>query len=392
MNGKVRVLYLVPCLMTGGLERMVFLLATGLDPERFAPEVEVFERFGGLAAATREKGIPVRFDRRNAGPLDVRYLVRLARRLAADPPDLLHAHNATALVYGAFAARAAEKLGAKKIPVLYTEHDRSFGGKLASRAVHFAAGRLVDRGVSVAEWLKAALIRFEGFPAERLSVVPNGIEGERFEAPVDRLAVRASLGIDPIAPVAACVARLVTIKNHPMLFHAWRRIADVWPGATLLLAGEGPKRAELEALAAKLALGDAVRFLGNRRDVPEILAASDFHVLTSDSEGMSLTLLEAMAAGKPCVATAVGGNPEVIADGVTGLLVPKGDAHAFASAVGALVREPARARKMGEEARKRFRARYTREAMVGAYEEIYRDMTRGVERPALPHVDEAITA
>lgn len=380
---KIKVTYLLNCLATGGLERMVNLLATGLDPERFEPSIEIFDRVGPIAAETRGAGIPVRFDRRNPGPFDVRFLFRLAERFRTERPDVIHAHNATALVYAAFAARIATR-GRRKIPVLYTEHDRSFPSRLANRAMHFAAGRLVDRVVVVARWLKASLVRYEAFAKDRIEVIPNGIDGSRFETPVDALAVRSALGIEPAAPVVSCVARLVPVKNHAMLLHAWRRIADVWPGATLLLAGDGPSRPALEALSSKLGLGSAVRFLGDRRDVPELVGASDFHVLSSDSEGMSLTLLEAMAAGKANVATDVGGNPEVLQDGRTGLLVPARDAHALAAAMATLLQSRAIAARMGEAAREAFRRRFTLTAMVGAYEQLYLDVLgeRALPKPA----------
>jgi len=367
----IRVRYLLPCLATGGLERMVHLLCSGLDRSRFAPEVEIYDRVGALARTIREAGIPVRFDKRKPGPFDLRFLRRLAGRLHDDPPDLLHTHNITSLVFGAFAARIAGARLGRRIPVVYTEHDRAFPGPLANRALHFTAGRLVDRVVVVARWIEGELIRWEAFPPDRIEVIPNGVEGERFEQPVDALQVRASLGVGPIAPLALCVARLVPVKNHALLLGAWRRVADIWPDALLLLAGDGPDRAALERKAEALKLGRRIRFLGDRADVPQLLAAADLHVLTSSSEGMSLTLLEAMAAGKVSVATAVGGNPEVLEDGRTGVLVPPGDLQALASALVDLLQHPERARSMGAAARRAFRERYTVEAMIARYEDLY---------------------
>lgn len=367
---RTSVLYLLPTLMTGGLERMVVSLATGLDAARFAPRILCFERPGPFAEIARNGGVPVDIDLRRPGYLDVRFVRHLAARLAADPPDLVHAHNSTALVYGAFAARLAGG-----VPLVYTEHDRTFPGAPQNRVLHFAAGRMATRIVTVAEWLRRALMRHEGFDRERLDVIPNGIDAAPFLAPVDRIAARRALDLSPDAPVVACVARLAMVKNHDALLRAWRRIADVWPDATLLLVGDGPRRDALRELAGRLSLGVRhLQFLGDRHDVPAILAAADLHVLASRSEGMSLTLLEAMAAGKASVATAVGGNPEVIEDGRTGLLVESGDVHALASAVGTLLQDRSRAARMGAEAREVFQRRFTLDAMIRAYERVYEEV------------------
>lgn len=380
---KARVLYLVPTLMTGGLEKMVFSLATRLDPAKYAPEIVVFDRWGPVAESALEAGVPVTLDPRGRGHLlDRGLLTRLTARLRNDPPALVHAHNCTALVYAAFASM----LAGGNTPVVYTEHDRVFPGRVPDRAMHLAAGRMIDRVVVVAEWLAESLAKWERFPRERIAVVPNGIDGAAFMGTHDVAAIRRELGVPEGVPLASCVARLAAVKNHAALIGAWRRIADIWPGATLLLVGEGSGRPVVEAAIRKNGLEREVRLLGERRDVPRILAASDFHALASHSEGMSLTLLEAMAAGKASVATAVGGNPEVITDGRTGMLVPAGDVHALAAAMASLAQDPFTAEKMGREARQVFLGRFTLDAMIGAYEAIYDQAleARGVTTGVMP--------
>lgn len=371
MSGKKpKILFLVPTLMTGGLERMVFLLATQVDPSRFAPEILVFDLLGAVAEEALAAGVPVTLDRRGRGFLDPGLLGRLAMRLRRDPPALVHAHNCTALVYAAFAA----KLAGGNVPVVYTEHDRSFPGRVPDRAMHITAGRMVDKVVVVAQWLADALVKWERFPAARISVVPNGIDGGGFTGTYDVAAIRKELGVLEGAPLASCVARLVPVKNHAALIRAWRRIADVWPGATLLLVGDGSGRSAVEAAVRKEGLEREVRLLGERSDVAHLLAASDFHALASHSEGMSLTLLEAMAAGKASVATAVGGNPEVITDGRTGFLVAPGDVHALAAAMASLIQDPFTAEEMGLRARARFDECFTLKTMIRSYEAVYDDV------------------
>jgi L-malate glycosyltransferase len=267
--------------------------------------------------------------------------------------------------------------------VLYTEHDRSFPGRVPDRAMHIAAGRMVEKVVVVAQWLADALVKWERFPAERISVIPNGIEGADFTGKHDVAAIRAELGVREGAPLASCVARLVAVKNHAALITAWRRIVDVWPGATLLLVGDGDGRPAVEEAVRKNGLQREVRLLGERSDVSRLLAASDFHALASHSEGMSLTLLEAMAAGKASVATAVGGNPEVITDGRTGLLVPPGDVHALAVAMASLIQDPFTADDLGRRARVRFNERFTLRAMIRSYETAYDEAIAGRAPEAL---------
>lgn len=187
-----------------------------------------------------------------------------------------------------------------------------------------------------------------------------GIEGIDALGSQDVAEIRRTLEVPEGAPLAACVARLVNVGNHRALIVAWRRIADIWPGATLLLVGDGPGREEVEAVIAHHDLAREVRLLGDRSDVAQLLVASDFHVLVSHADGVSLTLMEAMAAGKASVAVAAGSNPEVIAEGRTGMLVPPGDVHALAAAIAALVQDPFTADKMGREARRVF------EALIGS--------------------------
>ena len=183
-----------------------------------------------------------------------------------------------------------------------------------------------DRVVGVGEAVRLALIRNEGLPADRVEVIYNGIPLDRFSASAgDRAAVRDELGIDPEAPVLVQVARLDYLKDHATAVRAMAHLARERPDARLLLVGEGPERPLIEDLVGRLGLGAHVRLLGQRADVSRLLATADLALLTSISEGIPLTLIEAMAAGLPIVSTRVGGVAEVVEDGRTGLLAPSGD-------------------------------------------------------------------
>jgi len=173
---------------------------------------------------------------------------------------------------------------------------------------------------------------------------------------------------------------LAPVKNHALLLHAWKRVLETVPDAVLLVVGNGSTEPATRALAAELGLGDAVRFLGFRLDIPELLQAMDVFVLSSRSEGLSLTLLEAEAAGLPIVATRVGGNPEVVRDGESGLLVPSGEPEPMAAALARLLQDSALRQRWGERGRRLYRDEFTLQAMVRGYERLYRQLA-GLQPP-----------
>jgi glycosyltransferase involved in cell wall biosynthesis len=212
----------------------------------------------------------------------------------------------------------------------------------------------------------------------RVQVIHNGIDGERFVA-AERDGVRRELGLGD-AFVVGTAAVLTRQKGLFHLLEAARLVKAADPGIRFVVAGDGPLRAELEARARTLGVDDVVRFVGYRRDVPELLAALDLHVMPSLWEGLPLALLEALASGKPIVATRVGGNPEVVEDGVNGLVVPPADPAAIARAVLALRRDPAARARMQAANLERFARRFSVGAMTAAHLRAYRAL---VEASAL---------
>jgi glycosyltransferase involved in cell wall biosynthesis len=212
-------------------------------------------------------------------------------------------------------------------------------------------------------------------------VIPNGIELAAYGQPLDRTAYRATLGVGPTDTLLACVARFHPVKDHAMLIRAFARIAPQFPQAKLLLAGEGPLRESLEQQVAQAGIAEQVRFLGVRRDVPQLLAAVDAFALTSVSEAASLTVLEAMASRLPVVVTAVGGNPEMVRDGIDGDLVPRGDDAACAEALARLLADPALGRKRGEAGRERVEERYRLADTIERYHQLYRRLAGQLASP-----------
>jgi glycosyltransferase involved in cell wall biosynthesis len=240
---------------------------------------------------------------------------------------------------------------------------------------------------AVSAQLKTDLVRHVGMPEGRIEVLYNGVDLGRFrhggsaagdaaagipdEATGERAAIHAELGIAPGALVIGSVGRLVPVKNYGLLLRAFAQAGLARRGAHVLLVGEGPERAPLDALARELGIEANVRLAGHRDDVQRLLPAFDVFVLPSVSEGMSNTLLEAMAAGVPAVASEVGGNGEIVRDGIEGILFPSADQEALQAALGRLVDDAATRRAMGAAARERAQSAFDLKVMVGRYERLY---------------------
>lgn len=233
---------------------------------------------------------------------------------------------------------------------------------------------MTDRVVAVSTPLADYLADRLLVPRKRLSVITNGIRLPPPAAPEDRERLRRELSIPTGAQIVGTVGRLDPVKAYDNLIAAFARLLSADPAGrprVLLIVGDGPERARLEQLVREHELGDAVRFLGWRKDVPRLLSLMHVFVLSSDSEGTSISLLEAMASGVPVVATAVGGTPDVIHSERVGSLVPPGNVAALASAIGDLLSDPGRRSALGEHGRARVEAEYSFGAMARQYQVLY---------------------
>ncbi len=368
-RAPLRVLHVVENLDVGGLERVVVDLVRGA--RRVETGVACLGDGGALASEVRAAGRPLWAMERRRG-VDWFLLFRLARIARSFGAHVVHCHNRGPLVYGAPAARLAG--GAR---VVFTAH----GARTAGRP-HAARWRrlgLVDRVVCVSDDAARIAIEGAGLDPSIVEVIPNGIDVSRFDAPVDRVQVRSRLGIPADARVAGIVARLTPAKAHEVLLEAFDRLAIERDDAWLVVVGDGECRDAVREHAERLRSRERVVLAGERRDVPSVLAAMDVFVLSSRTEGLAVTLLEAMAARLPVVATRVGGNAEVVVDGETGRLVPPGDPPALARAIAEVLDDAPRARAMGEAGRRRVEARFSVAAMVERYETIYASLV-GAER------------
>ncbi len=229
---------------------------------------------------------------------------------------------------------------------------------------------LTDAFIAVAEPHGRYLAEHEGCPARKVVVIPNGIDADRFHPRQPSRRLQDELGLDPAAPVAGIVAALRPEKNHEMFLKVAVSVCQELPAARFLVVGDGPQRPNLESLARSLGIAEAVRFLGTRSDVDEVLPLLDVLLLTSHMEANPICLLEAMAAGKPAVATRVGSVTESVQPGKNGYLVSPGDAQGMAAYVLELLSDRNRAAEMGRAGREQVIARWTVDRMVRGYEDL----------------------
>jgi glycosyltransferase involved in cell wall biosynthesis len=345
----------------GGGQVQLLMLARGLA-ERGHAVTLVCQPRSALAQLGADAGlpvIPVRM-RHDGDVFAVLALVRLLRRLA---PEVVHLHSGPAHTLGSLAARGA------RVPVVVASRRTAFplGRSWVNRRRY---GRWVDRIVAVSTGARDAVLEAGVAPPEQVTVIHSAVDCARFR-PMDRTRARFELGLPPRAAVLGCVGRIESDKGQHVLVEAAARIAAARSDALFVICGEGEQSEAMRAQVGRERLAERVRFLGRRDDVRPVLAALDVFVLPSLQEGLGVALLEAMAMARPAVASRVGGIPDAVDDGVTGLLVPPGEAQALAEAVLSLLSDdPLRAR-MGAAARARAAAFFSPQAMVAETEALY---------------------
>ena len=305
---------------------------------------------------------------------DAAALRRLYRVMCEVRPAIVHTHMAKAGALGRVAAVLYNRTAGRRHParIVHTYHGHVLEGYFSPRktAVFIRAerrlARVTDRIVAISPQIEHELLEMYRIGREpQYAVVPLGFDLTPFAAisPGDRAQARAALAIPEGAPVIATVGRLTAIKRHEVLLEAARVVVDRHPDAVIIVAGDGERAPELEAMTRRLRIATNVRLLGWRRDLTTIYAATDVFALTSRNEGTPVALIEAMASAVPGVSTDVGGVSDVIADDSVGRRVPEGDARQFAEAVLALLADPHR-QAIGERARARVLARYGIERLV----------------------------
>jgi glycosyltransferase involved in cell wall biosynthesis len=374
---RIRVVELLATGTNGGAQEHLYNLVTRVDRERY--EVSIVALSNGSAVRRLERtGVPVCLIDE---PDDEAAIGAVAAHLAAVDADVVHGHMFRAEVIGTQAAWRLAGTGRRRPFVVNTVHssrvrseeDRALLRRLTPKMDHLIA---VSRAI-------VRKIGDEGRAGAPLSLIYNGVDLERYDHEEACCTLRAEYDIPADAPIVGVIARLEPEKGHPTLLEAWPRVLAAVPDAHLLVVGEGSRCDDLRAQAASLGLlgskpakprselGRRVVFTGRRDDVPAVTAALDVAVLPSYREAQGLSILEAMALSRPVVASAVGGIPEMIEDGRSGLLVPPRDPEALAAAISRLLLDHPFADTLGRAGRELTHERFCVELMVRAIESIY---------------------
>ena len=372
------VCYLIDSLGPGGAERLLLDYLPHLRREGIAVRVATLGEREGNPTADALAALDVPVDllptRRLLDPAGT---LRIHRYLRTRRPDVVHTQLERADSIGALAARAAG------LPVVSTQHllaeprGRSraeLRNALAERMLRASGARIV----AVSDAARETYVAHTALPESRLVTIRNGIDVEAFQdAMEDRDRMRAELGVPDAGPVIASVAVLRPGKGIEIMLRALPRVIEEFPDAAYVIAGDGSERPGLEALARELGVDGAVRFLGTRRDVARVLSAADLFVHPTFADALPTTLAEAMAAGLPIVASAVGGVPEMLPDQRNGLLVRPGEVGGLSDAVTRILRDGALAERMAEQAASVLRERFDLARQAAALANLYRAAREG---------------
>ena len=380
MSNRIRVLRVIARLNIGGPAIHATLLTERLDPARYESRLvsgrEAFQEGNYLDLYGRSlSGLTVipELGREVQGWSDLKAFIQLLRLMREFRPHIVHTHTAKAGTLGRLAARLA------RVPVVvHTYHGHVFHGYFSPAktrlflAIERWLARHTDRLLTVSENVCRELLDLGVGSPERLIVIPLGLDLDRFlRCEEMRGQLRAELKVSPETLLVGVVARLVPIKRHECFLAAAAKVVQRYPGCHFLLIGDGERRQELETLVRQLQLGGRVRFLGWRNDLERIYADLDLVVLTSANEGLPVSLIEGMAAGRPVVATRVGGVPNLVEDGVMGCLVPPGDPEPLAEAMTTLLADPQRCAQMGRAGQARVYPAFSARRLLEDIDRLY---------------------
>jgi glycosyltransferase involved in cell wall biosynthesis len=379
MASKLGVAMVVNNLDVGGLEKVVVSLLNNLDRNRFDRYLICLDGPGKMAddvdlppdcrlvlKKNPDRRLPL-----VGVNIDTSLFTAIRRFVRDKGIRVLHAHNLAPLLYAGIATRL---IPMRNRPALvYSEHNQIYSASAGQKRRLKYYLKLADQVVSVSQDLQRTLVRDAGARPDGVRVLYNGIDGKRFVFQ-DKHKVRRELGIPDGDFVVGTAVVLSEQKGIAFLLDAARQVLAREPAIRFLIAGDGPLRADLEAKARQMELGDRVVFLGYRRDVPDLISSYDAYVLPSLWEGLPLALIEALAIGKPVVCTSVGGNPEIVEDAVNGFVVPPRDSAALADRILRLYKDRPFVDSVRQRNVEKFKQQFSLQSMVGAHERLFEEL------------------
>lgn len=370
LRRMIKVTHILRSLEVGGAEKLVADLACLQKRSgEIDPSVICMIGLGPLENTIREAGIRCE----TAGLRGVKYLsgILSARSvLSRNRPDIVHTHNLVAHLHGGIAAKS---LG---IPVIHTKHGREVPSFRKIPSLAKTVYGISRRTAVVSRDTGEIFQRKTGVDAGKIVVVHNGIDFSAF-GHVSREVARKSFGISPESTVFGSVSRLDPVKDHATMLRAFARVAGDDSKCLFLIVGDGPERGNIERMIEELSISGRVIITGFTDRVKEYLAAMDLFLQPSTEEGLSLTILEAVASGVPVITTPVGGTPEIITGGKTGTFVDVGDAEGMALEMESYIRDRSPFVRMAENARKAAMEEFSLSGMTSRYEQLYKDIVEG---------------
>ena len=369
---KINVAHIVQSFDVGGIEKLVVDLITNSKDSRFQYTVFCIDSKGRLASGLEEKGVEVIELNKRKG-VDLSLIFRFADELKRRKIEVAHSHNPGPAFYGGLAARLSG------IPVIiYSKHGIKLGARLKDKLLETFSFMLQDHIVAVSEKAFRFMIDKERAPAKKMLLIENGIDLNQFKTgDLKKEAVLSKYDLPQLQYIIGIVARLDRLKDIPTLISAFGMLAKGHPDTSLVVIGDGEERGALEKLVKEIGLVDKVFFLGAQTRIPELLSIFSMFVLSSITESSPISLIEAMAAGLPVVATNVGGNAELIKDGYNGFIVEPKDIVGMRDAMLKIIEDKGLAKSMGEANRKAAFSKYGIENTIKEYESLYAE---GLER------------
>jgi glycosyltransferase involved in cell wall biosynthesis len=376
---RIRLLKFLTNFNIGGTERQFVQLAQKIDPNRFDLHVACFERVGSFLPAIEARGVPLTEYgiRRLYSPSTLRAQWQFARYLRENQIHIVHSYG----FYPNFFAVPAARLAGVPV-VIASIRDTGEVLEPSKRRAQRAACRLATHVLANADAVRDRLVQ-DGYNSAKISVIRNGIIPVQTERLERGGPIRREFGIPDDAPILLVLSRLNALKGIPYLLEAMPSILAKFPKTRLLIVGDGAQRETLERQSESLGLKRAIIFTGFRLDVPNLLRETSISVLPSLSEGLSNVLIESMAAGIPTVATMVGGNFEVIRDGVTGFLVPPKSSSELSRAILLLLNDPEMAENMGKVGILHIRQRFSIDRALHETEQLYTSLLHNARQPSL---------
>jgi N-acetyl-alpha-D-glucosaminyl L-malate synthase BshA len=370
MNQKRRILQLNNTSSIGGAEQVILNLAEFINSDRFTPYVGVF-REGEFVSELRKRNIKFLWLKESTQVYDYKFLKNLIQVIKQNRIDLIHSHTWGMDFYAYWTSKIL------KIPMITTVHNRYYIFEKWSRRLSYKVFiSHIKKIVSVSQDIKNLLTEILKLSPQKIELIYNGIDTHKFGNKEDLEDTRKELKLSRDELILGNVGNLREVKDHYTLILAFKEVFSLFPQSKLLIIGDGELKPDLLNLCSELGLEKKVLFLGHREDVPSLLNLMDVFVLSSRLEGCSISILEAMASGKPVIATKVGGNPELILEGKTGFLVPSAEPEKLAEKIIILLKDEELRKKMGEEGEKRVKENFSLEMMIKNYEELYSSILR----------------